>query len=149
MKWNQQSYFQTMTVAHSGLPGEKVSLHLPFPQGVLALPALWDSYSHTGQWKTTVLNHYYQALIRLVEQQYLYYRELKESDLKKKVEDYITRSWSVDNSDIEVSVTGNTVILTGSVQSWHQKEEAGRLALTTPGTRQLINQLSVDFSFNR
>ena len=50
---------------------------------------------------------------------------------KKEVEDAIGRSWSVDDSDINVSVTGTTVTLSGTVDSWYQKEEAGHIAWKT------------------
>jgi osmotically-inducible protein OsmY len=65
---------------------------------------------------------------------------------KKDVEDAIRRSWSVDDSDINVSVSGTTVTLTGTVNSWYQKEEAARIAWNTPGIWHVKNELEVDYS---
>lgn len=66
---------------------------------------------------------------------------------QKDVEDAIGRSWSVDDSDIEVSVSGTTVTLKGTVTSWYQKEEAGRIAWNTPGIWHVKNELVVDYYY--
>ncbi len=66
---------------------------------------------------------------------------------KKDVEDAIGRSWSVDDSDINISVSGTTVTLTGMVNSWYQKEEAGRIAWNTPGIWHVKNELAVDYYY--
>ncbi|MBK7884587.1 MAG: BON domain-containing protein [Chitinophagaceae bacterium] len=66
---------------------------------------------------------------------------------KKDVENAIGRSWSVDDSDINVSVSGTTVTLTGTVNCWYQKEEAGRIAGNTPGIWHVKNELAVDYYY--
>jgi osmotically-inducible protein OsmY len=66
---------------------------------------------------------------------------------QKDVEDAIARSWSIDDSDIEVKVSGTTVTLSGTVNSWYQKEEAGRIAWKTLGIRHLKNELVVDYYY--
>jgi osmotically-inducible protein OsmY len=66
---------------------------------------------------------------------------------KKDVEDAIGRSWSIDDSDIKVAVSGTTVTLSGTVNSWYQKEEAGRIAWNTPGIWHVKNELVVDYYF--
>lgn len=73
--------------------------------------------------------------------------ESHDSIEKKDVEAAIGRSWSVDNSDINVSVSGTTVTLTGTVDSWYQKEEAGRIAWNTPGIWHVKNELAVDYEY--
>ncbi len=65
----------------------------------------------------------------------------------EKVETALGRSWSIDDSDINVAVSGTTVTLTGTVNSWYQKEEAGRIAWKTPGIWHLKNELVVDYEF--
>jgi len=64
---------------------------------------------------------------------------------QKDVENAIARSWSVDDSDINVSVSGTTVTLSGTVNSWHQRDEAGRIAWNTPGIWHVNNELAVDY----
>jgi len=67
---------------------------------------------------------------------------------QKDVESAIGRSWSVNNSDIKVQVSGTTVTLTGTVKTWYQKEEAGRIAWKTPGIWHVKNDLSVDYYYD-
>jgi len=66
---------------------------------------------------------------------------------KQDLEDAIHRSWSIDDTDINVSVSGTTVTLTGTVDSWYQKEEAGRIAWKTSGIWHVKNDLVVDYEF--
>ena len=66
---------------------------------------------------------------------------------KKDVENAIARSWSVDDLDIGVAVSGTTVTLSGTVSSWYQKEEAGRIAWNTPGIWHVKNELLVDYYY--
>lgn len=66
---------------------------------------------------------------------------------KRDVENAIHRSWSVDDSDINVSVSDTTVTLTGTVDSWYQKEEAGRIAWKTSGIWHVKNELVVDYEY--
>jgi osmotically-inducible protein OsmY len=64
---------------------------------------------------------------------------------KQDVIDAIHRSWSVDDMDIDVEVSGTTVTLSGTVGSWYQKEEAARIAWNTPGIFHVNNELEVDY----
>lgn len=73
--------------------------------------------------------------------------ETRDAIEKKDVEDAIGRSWSIDDSDIKVNVSGNTVTLSGTVGSWYEKEEAGRIAWKTPGIWHVKNDLSVDYFY--
>ena len=64
---------------------------------------------------------------------------------KRDVEDAIARNWAVN--DIKVDVSGTTVALSGTVNSWYQKEEAGRVAWGTPGIWNVKNDLEVDYEY--
>ena len=64
---------------------------------------------------------------------------------KEDVKEAIARSLSVDDCDIEVSVSGTTVTLTGTVNSYYQKNEAGRIAWNTPGIWHVKNDLAIDY----
>jgi osmotically-inducible protein OsmY len=66
---------------------------------------------------------------------------------QKDVENAIGRSWSVDDHDIKVKVSGTTVTLSGTVHSWYQKEEAERIAFNTPGIWHVNNELTVDYYY--
>lgn len=67
---------------------------------------------------------------------------------KEDVENAIGRSWSINDSDIKVSVSGTTVTLSGTVTSWYQKDEAGRIAWNTPGIWHVKNELVVDYYYD-
>lgn len=67
---------------------------------------------------------------------------------QKDVEKALALSWTFDDHDINVKVSGTIVTLTGTVNSWQQKEEAGRIVWNTPGISQLNNDLEIDYYFD-
>ncbi|MEN9346974.1 MAG: hypothetical protein RLZZ77_485 [Bacteroidota bacterium] len=73
--------------------------------------------------------------------------EIKQALEKKDVEDALERSWSIDTTNVHVAVSGTTVTLSGSVNSWFQKEEAERIAWNTPGIYHVYNELTVDHEY--
>ena len=54
-------------------------------------------------------------------------------------------SWALDDCDIHVEVKNSTVMLTGIVNSWYERDEAARLAWNTPGVTEVENNLVVDY----
>ena len=72
--------------------------------------------------------------------------ELHNKIEQKAVKNALRRS-AIDDSDIEVSVSGTTVTLTGVVNSWYAKEEAERIAWKTPGIWHVKNELTVDYEY--
>ena len=73
--------------------------------------------------------------------------ESKDKIEKAKVEEALDRNWSIKAQDIEVSVSGTTVTLSGTVHSWYQKDEAGRIAWNTPGVWTVNNELEVEHDY--
>ena len=72
---------------------------------------------------------------------------LMESTEKEDIEAALRRNWSIYDNDINVSVSGHKATLTGTVDSWYQKDEAGRLALNAPGIWNVENELVVDYDY--
>lgn len=66
---------------------------------------------------------------------------------KAKVEEALSRNWSINTQDIHVSVSGTKVTLSGTVNSWYQKDEAGRIAWSTPGVWSVDNELEVEYEY--
>ena len=66
---------------------------------------------------------------------------------KTKVEDALSRNWSINTQDIDVTVSGTAVTLSGTVSSWYQKDEAGRIAWNTPGIWTVNNELEVEYDY--
>jgi hypothetical protein len=50
--------------------------------------------------------------------------------------------------DDNEKVTAKTLIITGTVHSWHQKVEAGRMAWNTPGIWKVNNELAADYYYS-
>ncbi|MCU1223987.1 MAG: Transport-associated protein [Edaphobacter sp.] len=67
------------------------------------------------------------------------------TDLKKKIEDALVRSASIDANNITVEVQGSKAILKGKVRSWAEKQEAERTAWLAPGITSVDSQIKVSF----
>ena len=65
------------------------------------------------------------------------------TDLKKKIEDALVRSASIDANNITVEVQGSKAILRGKVRSWAEKQEAERAAWLAPGITSVDNQITI------
>ena len=75
--------------------------------------------------------------------------EIKSSindDIEKEgIECALERNGSIDDQDIQVSVAGTKITLNGTVGTWYQKEEAGRVAWKAPGVSRVENELVIDY----
>jgi osmotically-inducible protein OsmY len=67
---------------------------------------------------------------------------------KADIESALRRNWSIYDNDVDVKVTGHKATLTGMVDSWYQKEEAGRIAFNAPGVWSVDNELIVDYDYS-
>jgi len=64
---------------------------------------------------------------------------------KEDIESALKRNWSVSGKDIRVAVSDHKATLTGTVDSWYQKDEAGRIAWRAPGVWNVGNELVVEY----
>ena len=74
-------------------------------------------------------------------------KDLRDTLEKKDIEKELARNWCIDHNNIEVKVSGSRVTLTGIVNSWYQKDEAGRIANSTSGICTIENELQVEYHF--
>jgi osmotically-inducible protein OsmY len=65
---------------------------------------------------------------------------------KKDIQAALTRNWSINEQEINVKVLGNKVTLNGTVDSYYQRDEAGRIAWNAPGVISVDNELVVKFN---
>lgn len=66
---------------------------------------------------------------------------------KGDIESALARNWSTSEHDIGVDVSGHRATLSGTVGSWYQKEEAGRIAWSAPGVWNVDNNIAVDYIY--
>jgi osmotically-inducible protein OsmY len=67
---------------------------------------------------------------------------------KKDIQEALKRNWSINDEAIDVTVLNHKVTLKGEVDSWYQKDEAGRIAWKAPGVWNVDNQLAIEYSLN-
>lgn len=70
--------------------------------------------------------------------------EISQPDIKRKITEAFHRNATVDANAIKVQITGNIVTLTGHVRTWFEKDEAERIAWSSPGVFHVDNQISID-----
>jgi osmotically-inducible protein OsmY len=132
----------TALKANVSIPNEKVTVKVEDGWVTLSGELPWnyqkDAAKHAVNFLTGVKGVFNNITIK---------SESHDAIEKKDVEAAIARSWSIDDSDLNVSVTGTTVTLSGTVDSWYQKEEAGRIAWNTPGIWHVKNELAVDYEY--
>jgi osmotically-inducible protein OsmY len=71
--------------------------------------------------------------------------ETKDNLEKKDIQDALLRNGGINEHNIDVKVIGNKVTLNGTVDSWYQRDEAGRIAWNAPGVWAVENELVVEF----
>jgi osmotically-inducible protein OsmY len=64
-------------------------------------------------------------------------------DMKRRIEDALIRSAETDAERIHAEVIGDKVILSGTVRSWAEKQEAERVAWSAPGVTSVENRIVV------
>lgn len=71
-------------------------------------------------------------------------REINENIIKKRIAAAFHRNATIDSKAIDVQVAGAKITMKGTVQSWLEKEEAARIAWSSPGVFEVDNQISID-----
>jgi osmotically-inducible protein OsmY len=64
---------------------------------------------------------------------------------KADIESALRRNWLVDDTNVEVRVSNHNVTLSGSVESWFERDKAEQIAWDAPGVWYVDNQLVVDY----
>jgi len=64
-------------------------------------------------------------------------------DVKSKIEAALKRTAEIDARRINVAITDSKVILSGSVHSWFEREEARRAAWSAPGVKEVDDRIAL------
>jgi osmotically-inducible protein OsmY len=65
------------------------------------------------------------------------------SDIGDSIDHALNRSWFFDDEDIDVRAEGGKVHLTGWTESWHDRQEAEKIAWSAPGVTAVQNDIRV------
>lgn len=65
------------------------------------------------------------------------------ADAKSRIEKALERNAQLDAKAIQVEVTGDQVVLTGQVQSWAEKQQAGYAAWASPHVGHVDNRITI------
>lgn len=60
----------------------------------------------------------------------------------------LARHWALSKCSIHVTISGIKVTLTGSVNSWYQKDEAGKIVWKAPGVGVVDNKLIIESDYS-
>lgn len=78
----------------------------------------------------------------------LTFKSLSNDDIERKdVEAALARNWSLSNQEIHVEVSSHRVILSGTVNSLYQKDEAEKIAFNALGVWAVTNELEIDYNY--
>ena len=74
-------------------------------------------------------------------------KESEDQVEKNAIERALRRNWFIDDSDIKVDVSNHKVTLTGSVESWDERNKATQIAWNAAGVWSVENDLVVEYDY--
>jgi osmotically-inducible protein OsmY len=124
--------------ADSRLPADRIKVIVE--RGWVTLEGTVDYYYQKSAAESDVR---YIASVRGVTNALVVTPKVSPTDIRMKIEEALKRSAQLDANRISVETEGSKVILSGTVRSWAEREEAEMAAWAAPGVTQVENKIKV------
>ena len=124
--------------ADSRLPADRIKVIVE--RGWVTLEGTVDYYYQKSAAESDVR---YIAGVRGVTNALVVTPKVSPTDIRMKIEEALKRSAQLDANRISVETEGSKVILSGTVRSWAEREEAEMAAWAAPGGTQVENKIKV------
>ena len=122
----------------SRVPADRVRVVVE--RGWITLEGTVDYYYQKSAAESDVR---YVAGVRGVTNALVVTPKVSPTDIRMKIEEALKRSAQLDANRISVETEGSKVILSGTVRSWAEREEAEMAAWAAPGVTQVENKIKV------
>lgn len=123
---------------HTAVQEEKIQIHVEDGKVTLSGEVDWE-YERANARKAIENLEGIKSITNLITVR----PRITYDDVQKKIESAFQRSASLDSRKIHVNVLGNEVILSGTVSSLGQKEDAEYAAWNVPGVKSVENNLDI------
>jgi osmotically-inducible protein OsmY len=124
--------------ADSRLPADRIKVIVE--RGWVTLEGTVDYYYQKSAAESDVR---YIGGVRGVTNALVVTPKVSPTDIRMKIEEALKRSAQLDANRISVETEGSKVILSGTVRSWSEREEAEMAAWAAPGVTQVENRIKV------
>lgn len=124
---------------HSAVPEEKVKIKVE--DGVVTLEGVLEWEYQRASARVAIQN---LSGVRSVINLITIKPKLNPIELEQKITEAFRRNATVDASKVRVSTIGTKVILTGTVRSFAESEDAENVAWAGPGVFQVENKLAIE-----
>jgi len=136
-------------IANEVLIAFKENLAVPYDKIKVKVENGWVTLEGELQWnyqkevaKRAVSN---LSGVKGVSNNFIIKSDINDEIEKVDIERAFARTWSLDDKNIQIKVSGNRVTLSGTVSSLYQREKAERITLNAPGVWAVNNELVVDY----
>jgi osmotically-inducible protein OsmY len=134
-------------IAQAVLAGLRWNTMVPKDKITVAVANGWVTLAGTVDWeyqRQAAANAIrYLAGVRGVTNTVAIKPHVSVGDVKVKIENALKRSAEVDARRINVTVSDGTVMLSGNVHAWFERDEARRAAWSAPGVRAVDDRIAV------